>query len=75
MKQARDELCIRLCDRLFDADGSKNKWWQVSDIFSVVSEFSSLVPMCDYFSLFQRRDLWEKNLRISWSLTIDLFHS
>jgi hypothetical protein len=32
MKQARNELCIRLCDRLFDADGSKNKWWQVSDL-------------------------------------------
>lgn len=27
-KQAREELAIRLCDRLFDADGSKNKWWQ-----------------------------------------------
>ena len=29
-KQARDELGIRLVDRLFDADGTKNKWWQVS---------------------------------------------
>jgi hypothetical protein len=29
-KQAREELAVRLCDRLFDADGSKNKWWQVS---------------------------------------------
>jgi hypothetical protein len=28
-KQARDELGNRLLDRLFDADGSKNKWWQV----------------------------------------------
>jgi hypothetical protein len=28
-KQAREELCVRLCDRLFDADGTKNKWWQV----------------------------------------------
>ena len=27
-KQARIELTIRLADRLFDADGSKNKWWQ-----------------------------------------------
>lgn len=27
-KQARDELGNRLLDRLFDADGSKNKWWQ-----------------------------------------------
>eukprot|EP01038_Epipyxis_sp_PR26KG_P014162 gene14162-19002_t len=27
-KQAREELAIRLCERLFDADGSKNKWWQ-----------------------------------------------
>lgn len=27
-KQAREELCIRLVDRLFDADGTKNKWWQ-----------------------------------------------
>lgn len=29
LKQAREETCIRLCDRLFDADGTKNKWWQV----------------------------------------------
>lgn len=28
-KQAREELCIRLCDRLFEVDGTKNKWWQV----------------------------------------------
>jgi hypothetical protein len=28
-KQARDELGSRLLDRLFDVDGSKNKWWQV----------------------------------------------
>lgn len=28
-KQARDELGLRLLDRLFDADGTKNKWWQV----------------------------------------------
>lgn len=27
-KQARIETSIRLCDKLFDADGSKNKWWQ-----------------------------------------------
>jgi actin related protein 2/3 complex, subunit 3 len=27
-KQARDELGNRLLDRLFDVDGSKNKWWQ-----------------------------------------------
>lgn len=27
-KQAREELALRLCDRLFDADGTKNKWWQ-----------------------------------------------
>ena len=27
-KQARIELSIRLADRLFDSDGSKNKWWQ-----------------------------------------------
>jgi len=25
MKQAREELCIRLCDKLFDKDGTKNK--------------------------------------------------
>eukprot|EP01039_Chlorochromonas_danica_P010792 gene10792-11992_t len=28
LKQAREELAVRLCDRLFDADGTKNKWWQ-----------------------------------------------
>lgn len=28
-KQAREELAVRICERLFDADGSKNKWWQV----------------------------------------------
>jgi len=28
-KQAREELAVRLCERVFDADGSKNKWWQV----------------------------------------------
>eukprot|EP01032_Pedospumella_encystans_P021442 gene21442-24322_t len=27
-KQAREELAVRLCERVFDADGSKNKWWQ-----------------------------------------------
>ena len=27
-KQAREELVIRLCDQLFNVDGSKNKWWQ-----------------------------------------------
>lgn len=27
-KQARTELAMRLLERLFDADGSKNKWWQ-----------------------------------------------
>ncbi|KAJ1402433.1 actin-related protein 2/3 complex subunit 3 [Ochromonadaceae sp. CCMP2298] len=27
-KQAREELALRLCDRVFDADGSKSKWWQ-----------------------------------------------
>jgi actin related protein 2/3 complex subunit 3 len=26
-KQAREELAIRICDKLF-ADGSKDKWWQ-----------------------------------------------
>lgn len=28
-KQAREELSIRLCDQLFNADGTKSKWWQV----------------------------------------------
>ncbi len=27
-KQAREELGLRLAERLFDADGTKNKWWQ-----------------------------------------------
>ena len=27
-KQAREELSIRLCDCLFNVDGTKNKWWQ-----------------------------------------------
>jgi len=27
-KQAREELALRLCDRLFDGPTSKNKWWQ-----------------------------------------------
>ncbi len=27
-KQAREELGLRLVERLFDADGTKNKWWQ-----------------------------------------------
>jgi actin related protein 2/3 complex subunit 3 len=27
-RQAREELAIRICDRLFDTDGTKNKWWQ-----------------------------------------------
>lgn len=31
-KQAREELALRLCDRLFDADGTKNKWWQVNNL-------------------------------------------
>jgi hypothetical protein len=28
-KQAREELSYRLAERLFNADGTKNKWWQV----------------------------------------------
>jgi hypothetical protein len=28
-KQAREELTVRLCERLFNPDGTKNKWWQV----------------------------------------------
>jgi actin related protein 2/3 complex subunit 3 len=28
-KQAREEVSIRLLNNLFDADGTKNKWWQV----------------------------------------------
>eukprot|EP01036_Dinobryon_divergens_P023139 gene23139-31456_t len=27
-KQAREELSLRLCDRLFEKDGTKSKWWQ-----------------------------------------------
>lgn len=27
-KQAREEVTIRLAERLFNADGTKNKWWQ-----------------------------------------------
>jgi hypothetical protein len=27
-KQAREELTLRLCDRLYK-DGKKDKWWQV----------------------------------------------
>jgi actin related protein 2/3 complex, subunit 3 len=27
-KQARDELGLRLMDKLFNPDGTKNKWWQ-----------------------------------------------
>jgi hypothetical protein len=27
-KQAREELTIRLCDRVFNPDGSKSKLWQ-----------------------------------------------
>ena len=27
-KQAREELCLRLCERVFNPDGTKNKWWQ-----------------------------------------------
>ena len=27
-KQAREELSIRICDCLFNENGSKNKWWQ-----------------------------------------------
>ncbi|RYH16323.1 hypothetical protein EON65_30290 [archaeon] len=37
-KQAREELALRLADRLFDADGTKNKWWQVTHtIYSSIS--------------------------------------
>ena len=28
-KQARFEVGVRLMDQLFDANGTKNKWWQV----------------------------------------------
>jgi actin related protein 2/3 complex subunit 3 len=27
-KQTRDELALRLLSRLFNEDGTKNKWWQ-----------------------------------------------
>jgi hypothetical protein len=42
-KQARDELGNRLLDRLFDSDGSKNKWWQVKCLLLIdeSSDFSS----------------------------------
>jgi hypothetical protein len=33
-KQAREELALRLCDRIFDADGTKNKWWQVITVLA-----------------------------------------
>lgn len=29
MKQAREEIAIRLVERLFDGPAQKNKWWQV----------------------------------------------
>jgi actin related protein 2/3 complex, subunit 3 len=29
MKQAREEVAIRLVDKLFDGPSLKNKWWQV----------------------------------------------
>ncbi len=32
MKQAREELALRLCDRLFDGPAAKNKWWQVRNV-------------------------------------------
>lgn len=31
-KQAREELSLRLLERLYYSDGTKNKWWQVSTI-------------------------------------------
>ena len=27
-KQAREEIAVRIVEKLYDADGSKNKWWQ-----------------------------------------------
>lgn len=33
-KQAREEVAVRLVNNhLFDADGTKNKWWQVQKLF------------------------------------------
>ena len=46
-KQAREELAIRLCDRLFDADGTKNKWWQVTS----TNRFN-MFPMLTFDAIF-----------------------
>jgi hypothetical protein len=59
MKQARDELCIRLCDRLFDADGSKNKWWQVSDILLLFLNFL-LLFVCVIILVFFKEEIYGK---------------
>lgn len=46
-KQARDELGLRLMEHLFDADGSKNKWWQVANCPKPKS--SMLLPLSRFF--------------------------
>lgn len=63
-KQAREEVCIRLCDRLFDADGTKNKWWQVSFHSRIMYNdmiISFGAYMLFFASLSPRRDSWERS--------------
>ena len=38
-KQAREETSIRLLNHLFNADGTKNKWWQVAIQFLNIKLF------------------------------------
>ncbi len=47
-KQARDELGVRLANRLFDEDGSKNKWWQVFIQFDLFKKKRSKCCMSVY---------------------------
>lgn len=61
MKQAREELAIRLCDRLFDGPAAKNKWWQV---WSYALFVVSLLPSYDQLSqAFSKRKFMGKELK------------
>ena len=68
-KQAREELTVRLCDRLFDADGTKNKWWQVilkkekKTVFKISqhSLIHTLLFTSTMHSRSQRESLWARS--------------
>lgn len=65
-KQAREELAVRLCDRVFDVDGSKNKWWQVQILLYIRTNAVHVLVLNNqlFFTLRRlspKRNLWARS--------------